>query len=68
MSPSEYQAAVAEFIRSKGVTRCPTACVVRTQGTVSNADREALQKRAVEFENLRNRRHPRGALAALPRG
>jgi len=65
MSPSEYQAAVAEFIRSKGVTRCPTACVVRTQGTVSVADREALQKRAVEFENLRTRRRPRGSFAAF---
>jgi HJR/Mrr/RecB family endonuclease len=68
MSPNEYRAAVAEFIRSKGITRCPTACVVRTQGTVSNADREALQKRAVEFEDLRSRRHPRAAVAALPRG
>jgi HJR/Mrr/RecB family endonuclease len=65
MSPSEYQAAVAEFIRSKGVTRCPTACVVRTQGRVSNADREALQKRAVEFENLRARRRLRGSFAAF---
>jgi hypothetical protein len=24
--------AVAEFIRLKGITRCPTACVLPTQG------------------------------------
>src|SRR5215470_8289181 len=27
-SSSEYDAAVAEFIRNRGVTRCPTACLV----------------------------------------
>jgi hypothetical protein len=58
MSQSEYEAAVAAFIRNRGVTRCPTACVVRTQGTVSNADREALQQRAAEFETLRSQRRP----------
>ena len=26
--------AVAEFIRTKGITRCPTACVLPTQGSV----------------------------------
>ena len=35
-------AEVAEFIRTKGVTRCPTACVLPTQGSVADADREAL--------------------------
>jgi hypothetical protein len=33
MSQTEYDAAVAEFIRSKGVTRCPTVCLAPTQGT-----------------------------------
>ena len=56
MSHSEYEAAVAAFIRTKGVTRCPTACVVRTQGTVSQADQEALRQRAEELEIRRNRR------------
>ncbi len=65
MSQSEHEAAVAAFIRNQGITRCPTACVVRTQGTVSNADREALQQRAAEFEMLRNRRRPRGPSAVL---
>ncbi len=35
-------AEVAEFVRTKGVTRCPTACVLPTQGSVPDADREAL--------------------------
>ncbi len=65
MSQSEHEAAVAAFIRNQGITRCPTACVVRTQGTVSNADREALQQRAAESEMLRNRRRARGPSAVL---
>jgi hypothetical protein len=35
-------AEVAEFMRTKGVTRCPTACLLPTQGSVADADREAL--------------------------
>jgi hypothetical protein len=65
MSQSEYEAAIAAFIRSKGITRCPTACVVRTQGTVSKSDQEALQKRAVEVEIRRVRRRGRDPLAAF---
>ena len=64
MSQSDYEAAVAAFIRDKGVTRCPTACAVRTQATISTADREALQKRAAEVERLRMQRR-RDPLAAL---
>ena len=44
MSPDEYEAAVAAFIRSKGVTRCPTACAVRTQASVPAADRAELER------------------------
>jgi hypothetical protein len=65
MSQSEYDAAIAAFIRSKGVTRCPTACVVRTQGTVSEPDRIALQRRAAEVEIQRIRRRGRDPLAAF---
>ncbi len=43
LSPSEYEAAVAAFIRNRGVTRCPTACLVRTQASVPTADRAALE-------------------------
>jgi hypothetical protein len=40
-------AAIAEFIRTRGVTRCPTACVSPTQGSVADADRQALGEHAV---------------------
>jgi hypothetical protein len=50
ISRHEDDAAVAAFIRAKGVTRCPTACVVRTQGSPAAADRQALQLRAERFE------------------
>lgn len=44
MSSGEYEAAVDAFIRTKGVTRCPTACLVRTQASVPAADRAALER------------------------
>ena len=43
-SSSEHEAAVAAFIRSRGVTRCPTACLARTQASVPAADRMALEQ------------------------
>jgi hypothetical protein len=43
MQQDEHEAVVATFIRSKGITRCPTACSLPTQGTVSAADRAALR-------------------------
>ena len=43
LSSGEYEAAVAAFIRNRGVTRCPTACLVRTQASVPAADRAALE-------------------------
>jgi hypothetical protein len=42
MSQNEFDAAIAEFMRKKGITRCPTACAVATHAAVSEADREAL--------------------------
>lgn len=44
MNQQEYDAAVAAFIRAKGVTRCPTACAVHTQASLSEADRLALRR------------------------
>ena len=44
LSSGEYEAAVAAFIRDRGVTRCPTACLVRTQASVPAADRAALEQ------------------------
>jgi hypothetical protein len=63
MSPSEYEAAVAAFIRNRGVTRCPTACLVRTQASVSAADRAALEQ--YEAERERSRQTNLAAVAAL---
>ena len=53
MSQSEYETAVAEFIRSKGINRCPTVCLAPTQGSVAIADRLALRQRAERREELR---------------
>lgn len=58
MSLTDHEAAIAAFIRTNGVTRCPTACVVRTQGTVSEADQQELRQRAEELTTRRNGRRP----------
>jgi len=50
---NDDQAAVAEFIRTKGVTRCPTACLLPTQGLVDVADRLALEEHAINRERMR---------------
>jgi hypothetical protein len=59
MSQSEYDAAIAEFMRTKGITRCPTACAVPTHADVKEADRAALRdysaaKEAARMERARN--------------
>ena len=56
MGNDEYQAAVTAFIRTKGITRCPTACALPTQGTVAAADRAALEDYAVARDHTRQRR------------
>lgn len=56
MNGDEYQAAVAAFIRAKGVTRCPTACALPTQGTVPLADRAALADYAMARDQSREKR------------
>jgi hypothetical protein len=43
MSQNEQDALVAEFMRKKGITRCPTACAVPTHAALSEADRAALR-------------------------
>ena len=59
MFRDEYDDAVAAFIRTKGVTRCPTACVLPTEAIIASIDRAALEDHAVE----RERRHERRAAA-----
>jgi hypothetical protein len=56
MPPQEDRAAIAEFILAKGVTRCPTVCLVPTHASVSLADRLALRRRAEQREALRRQR------------
>ena len=56
MSRDQYQAAVSAFIRSKGVTRCPTACVLPTQGTVASDDRMALRDYSAARRRSRDQR------------
>jgi hypothetical protein len=53
---SDGAAEIAEFIRTRGITRCPTACVSPTQGLVAAADRAALEEYAVERERIRRAR------------
>jgi hypothetical protein len=43
ISESEYAKAVAEFLGKRSVTRCPTACVVPTHASVTEADCAALR-------------------------
>lgn len=66
---SDYAAAVAEFMRKKGVTRCPTVCVVATRANTSEADREALRNyneareaaRVARIQNYRQMLRPSAA-------
>jgi hypothetical protein len=59
MSKKDDAEAVAEFIRSKGVTRCPTVCSNPTQATVPPADRTELQRHAEVQDAARRARSPR---------
>ena len=43
VSETDYANAVAEFMSKRGVTRCPTVCIVPTHASVAEADREALR-------------------------
>ena len=43
MSETDYEAAIAAFLSTRGVTRCPTVCAVQTQATVAEADRAAYR-------------------------
>jgi hypothetical protein len=50
------EAAIAEFIRTRGVTRCPTACVLPTQGSVAPHDKAALAEYAAARAQARRAR------------
>ena len=53
------EAMIAEFIRTRGVTRCPTACVLPTQGSVTPRDRAALDEYAESRDRRRQARAAR---------
>lgn len=53
MSLNKDEAAITAFPRSKGVTRCPTACAAPTHAYGSAADRQALRQRAERLEAIR---------------
>jgi len=58
MSQANYEAAIAQFLRTREITRCPTVCVVPTQATVADADRAAYRdyiaaKEAARLEKQR---------------
>jgi hypothetical protein len=64
---------IAEFIRTRGITRCPTACVLPTQGSVDEADRAALEEYATAQERSRRAKAAARArffwsVAATPQG
>ena len=63
ISNHDCASVIAEYIRTKGVTRCPTACVVPTQGSVDKADQAALEQYAVARD--RHRREKAAARARL---
>jgi hypothetical protein len=56
MLRSDSEIAVAEFIRTRGVTRCPTAFVLPTRGATELGDRAALHEHAVNLDRLRRAR------------
>jgi 7-keto-8-aminopelargonate synthetase-like enzyme len=56
ISNDTCETVIAEYIRTKGVTRCPTACVVPTQASVTEADRAALEEYQTAREQQRRER------------
>jgi hypothetical protein len=48
--------AIAAYIRTRGVTRCPTACAIPTQATIPPADQAALAQHGEVRERARQQR------------
>ena len=72
MPETDYETAIAQFLLTKGITRCPTVCAVPTQATVADADRAAYReyiaaKEAVRLEKIRSLR-PSGSPVAMAGG
>jgi hypothetical protein len=62
MPQTEYEIAVAKYLLTKSITRCPTVCVVPTQATIGESDRAAYRdyvaaKEAARVEKTKMLRH-----------
>jgi hypothetical protein len=68
MSQSEYDAAVAEFLHSRGVTRCPTAFAAPTNGSVVDGERVALRSHETAREVARLEKLKRCEIGFLAAG
>ena len=68
MSQSEYDAAVAEFLHSRGVTRCPTAFAAPTNGSVVDGERVALRSHETAQEAARLEKLKRCEIGFLAAG
>ena len=66
MSDADYQAAVAAYLSTRGVTRCPTVCAVPTQATVADADRAAYRDYVAAKETARLEKLKSSQLAHFP--
>jgi hypothetical protein len=71
MRQTDYEAALADFLSNKGVTRCPTACVAPTRANVTDADRANLRsyadtREAARLEKLTAFRHALPGLCVAP--
>jgi hypothetical protein len=64
MNQQEQEAAIAAFIRAKGVTRCPTACAGRTQASIAEAERAVLREHEEQREATRQERYRRTVASA----
>jgi len=66
MSQADYEAAIAAFLRKKGVTRCPTVCVVPTQADIEERDRAAYRDYEAAKEAARLERQNRLRKTVFP--
>jgi hypothetical protein len=53
MSETDYEEAIAQYLRTKTVTRCPTVCAVPTQATIPASDRAAYRRYVAAKEEAR---------------
>ena len=53
MSETDYEEAIAQYLRAKAVTRCPTVCAVPTQATIPDSDRAAYRRYVAAKEEAR---------------